>query len=191
MRRRADQHHAWRGMAELGDQPRDFEARQLPTLTRLRALRDLDFNFAAIVQVFGGDAKAARGNLLDRGIGVIAIGARLGARGVFTAFAGIAARANAVHGDGKRFMRFGAERAKRNAWCQQALPDFRDAFHFFQRNRRAAFQPEIEQIAQRHGRQAPHRIGIALEGLIAFGLHRTLQGVDQCAVESMRFATAA
>jgi len=95
-------------MPQLGNQPRDFEARQLPTLTRLRPLRDLDFNLSTIIEVFRRHAKAARGNLLDRGIGVIAIGARLGTCRVFTAFAGIAARANAVHGDGKRFMRFGA-----------------------------------------------------------------------------------
>jgi len=46
-------------MAQPTDQRGDFQAGELPALARLGALRDLDFDLAAVVQVFGGHAEPA------------------------------------------------------------------------------------------------------------------------------------
>ena len=73
MRRRRDQRDAGRRVAQLGDLHRDLEAGQLSAFAGLGALRDLDLDLAAIDQVFGGDAEPARGDLLDRGIDVVAV----------------------------------------------------------------------------------------------------------------------
>ena len=59
MRRRADQRDTRGGVAQLGDQPRHLEARQLPALARLGTLRDLDLDLTAIVQIFRGNTKPA------------------------------------------------------------------------------------------------------------------------------------
>ena len=80
MRRRADQRHAGRRVAQLGDHLADLEAGQLAALAGLGALGDLDLELAAVVQILGRDAEAARGDLLDGRGGVVAVGPRLVAR---------------------------------------------------------------------------------------------------------------
>ena len=64
MRRRGDQRHPRRRVAQLRDEFGHLEAGQLPALTRLGALRDLDLDLVAGVEIFGGDAEPARGDLL-------------------------------------------------------------------------------------------------------------------------------
>jgi hypothetical protein len=59
MRRRRDQHHPGRRMAQLGDHLGHLEAGQLPAFAGLGALRDLDLDFLGGAQIFGGDAEAA------------------------------------------------------------------------------------------------------------------------------------
>jgi hypothetical protein len=61
---------AWRSRDHLGD----LEAGQLAALAGLGALGDLDLDLAAVVEVLGRDAEAARGDLLDRRVGVVAVG---------------------------------------------------------------------------------------------------------------------
>ena len=51
----------------------DLDPRQLTALTGLGALGDLYLNLFTIVQIFGGNTKPTRCNLLDRARGVIAI----------------------------------------------------------------------------------------------------------------------
>ena len=58
VRRRADQLHAGRRVAELGDVLRDLAAGQLPAFAGLRALRDLDLELLGGGKVLGGDAEA-------------------------------------------------------------------------------------------------------------------------------------
>ena len=87
VRRRRDQHHAGRRIAVAGDELGDLEAGQLAAFAGLGALRDLDLEFLAVVEILGGDAKAARGDLLDHRVGVVAIGHRLVALAHFAAFA--------------------------------------------------------------------------------------------------------
>ena len=191
MRRRADQRDTRGGVAQLGDQPRHLEAGQLAALARLRTLRDLDLDLTAIVQVFSGDTKPARSDLLDGGIGIVAIGPGFCPRRVLTTLATVAARANPVHRDGKRLMRLGRERTQRNAGRQQPLADFGDALHLLQRDGLEALGAEIQQVAQRNRRAAAHTLRIALERLVAVGGHGLLQRVDQRAIKGMRLTTAA
>ena len=65
MRRRRDQHHAGRRVAQPRDHLGHLEAGQLPAFAGLCTLGDLDFDFLACAEIFGGYAKAARGDLLD------------------------------------------------------------------------------------------------------------------------------
>ncbi len=68
-------------------------------------------------QVLSGDAESARCNLLHAiaGLRLVAIDVR-----IFAAFAGVAARAQAVHGDGESAMRFRRNRAQRHGLCAEA-----------------------------------------------------------------------
>src|SRR5690606_15376499 len=63
MRRRADERNARRCMAQARDEFGDLEAWQLAAFARLGALRDLDFDFTALVQVLRRDTETAGGDL--------------------------------------------------------------------------------------------------------------------------------
>src|SRR3546814_6753182 len=54
-----------------------LEARKLAAFAGLGALRDLDLYLVAGAEIFGGDAKAAAGDLLDIAVGIVAV--RIGA----------------------------------------------------------------------------------------------------------------
>src|SRR5690606_6449862 len=99
VRRRRDQADAGPRIAQPRDQRVDLAARQLPAFARLGALRDLDLQHLGIDQVFGRDAEAARGDLLD-----LASLLRAMAGGILATLAGVAAPAEAVHGDRQRFV---------------------------------------------------------------------------------------
>ena len=138
VRRRRDQRHAGRGVAHPGDQLGDLEAGQLAALAGLGALGDLDLDLAALVQVFGGDAEAARGDLLDRRVGVVAVGAGLVALRVLAALAGDRA--------GRRCGSWrcsacscasGDSAPRRHARRDEALADLVDALDLVERRRRA------------------------------------------------------
>src|SRR3546814_2531847 len=66
--------------SDLGDHLGHLEPRKLSALAGLGALRHLDLDLAALVQVLGGHAEASRGDLLDRGVLVVAVLARREAR---------------------------------------------------------------------------------------------------------------
>ena len=55
-------------------------------------------------QIFAGHAEASAGYLLDSAAAVVAVGVQLEAGRVFAPFSRVAATADAVHGDGQRFM---------------------------------------------------------------------------------------
>ncbi len=101
VRRRRDQADPGPGIAQARDQFVHLVARQLAALAGLGALRDLDLQHFGVDQVLSGDAEAARGDLLD----LAALGGAI-ACGIFTAFAGIAAAAEAVHGNRQSLVRF-------------------------------------------------------------------------------------
>src|SRR5881396_886173 len=123
VRRRRDQLDARRRVAQLGDVLRDLASGELAALAGLRALRDLDLQHLGARQVLGGDAEAARGNLLDLRLHRVAfpqrdvdLDAALAqstlhrlagldrrvAAAVLAALAGVGLAADAVHGDGER-----------------------------------------------------------------------------------------
>ena len=67
MRRRADEHDARASSgAACAISADDLEAGKLTALAGLCALRDLDLDLTAVVEVFGGYAEPSRGDLLDR-----------------------------------------------------------------------------------------------------------------------------
>ena len=102
VRRRGDESNARPRKAQLGDHLIDLVAGQLPALARLGALRHLDLQHFSANQIFGCNAKAARGHLLDLGVLLSAIAGR-----VFTALARVGTRAQTIHGDSQRFVRLG------------------------------------------------------------------------------------
>ena len=65
VRRRRNQLHARLCVTQPRDQFCDLVARQLSTLTGLRALRNFDLQFLGMGQIFGGHAKARAGDLFD------------------------------------------------------------------------------------------------------------------------------
>jgi hypothetical protein len=142
VRRRRDQADAGLGVAQPRDQRIDLAARQLAAFAGLGALRDLDLQHFGTDQVGRGHAEAAGGDLLD-------LAALLGAvaRGVFAAFAGIAAPAEAVHRDRQRFVRFRRQRAQAHRRAVEAAHDRFDRLDLVQRQRRGR-QLELQQVAQ-------------------------------------------
>ncbi len=65
MRRRRNQTHARHRITQLGNVFGYFVTRQLAALAGLGALRHLDLNLVCAGQIFGADAKTARGYLFD------------------------------------------------------------------------------------------------------------------------------
>ncbi len=129
VRWRADQAHAGRRVAGLANNLVDLVAGQLAALTWLRALRHLDLHVVGIDQIFGRYAKAATGDLLDRGAQIAAVFHRLETARIFAAFAGVRLAADRVHGGGQRRMRFPADRAVAHRAGGEALDDLLGGFH--------------------------------------------------------------
>ena len=187
VRRRADERDAGRRVAQARDQFGDFEAGQLAAFARLGALRDFDFDFAALVQIFGRDAEAAGGDLLHGGVGVVAVRERLVALGVFAAFAADAARADAVHGDVERAVRFGRERAHAHAGRDEALADVVDAFDLGDRRRVELLFADFEQIAELDRLIEPafaDDFGVFAVGFVVAGVAGVLELVDRVALRA-------
>ncbi len=106
VRRRGDQRHARRRMAQLGDELGHLEAGQLPALAGLGALRDLDLDLLAGVEIFRRHAEAAARDLLDHRIGIVAVFVRLIPALVLAALAGNGLGADPVHRDRQRLVCF-------------------------------------------------------------------------------------
>ena len=111
VRRRRDQADARRRVAHLGDGLVDLVAGQLAAFAGLGALRHLDLHHVGVDEILGGDAEAARGDLLDRRAHRVAVRQRLEAVGFLAAFAGVRLAADPVHGDGERGVRLARDRA--------------------------------------------------------------------------------
>ena len=146
MRRRRDETHARSGMAHLGDGGIHLVAGQLAAFAGLGALGHLDLDVVGIDQIFGGDAEAARGDLLDLGAHGIAVRHGDETVGFFAAFAGIGTAADAVHGDGQGGMRFSGDGAEAHGAGRETLDDINGRFDFIQRHAFAGL--ELHQAAQ-------------------------------------------
>jgi hypothetical protein len=114
VRRRRNQLHAGLGAAEARDEGVDLVAGQLAALAGLGALGHLDFDFLGAGEVFGGDAEAAGGDLLDLGVEPRAVGPAFEAHRILAALAGIRLAADFVHGDGQRLVGLGRDGAERH-----------------------------------------------------------------------------
>ena len=134
MRRRTDEPHAGRRVADAGDVGVDLSAGQLAAFARLRALRNLDLQFVGIRQVPNRDAKPAARHLLDRRPLRIAVGQQLEPLGVFATFARVAFAAEPVHRDRQRFVCLGRDRAKAHRAGAEPLHDLLGRHHFVERN---------------------------------------------------------
>ena len=114
------------------------------------------------------------------------------ARFVFAAFAGIRFPADAVHGDGQRFVRFLADRAEGHRAGRKALHDLRGGLDFLERNGRAR-RLELKHAAQ-HLQIAillVHDLREFLERLEFRLPHGVLQFADGRRIQQVLFAAHA
>ena len=118
-----------------------------PPSPGLAPLRHLDLEVVGIDQIFRGHAEAARRHLLDGGAHGIAIGERLEALGLLAAFAGVGARADAVHGDREIGVRLARDRAEAHRAGGEALDDLDRRLDLVERDRLFR-QLELHQPAQ-------------------------------------------
>ena len=189
VRRRRNQAYAGNRVAHAGDHVVHLMAGQLAAFARLRALRDLDLQVVRVDQIIRRDAETRRGHLLDRAAAQIAVRVRNEAGLVLAALAGVRFPADAVHGDGQRFVRFLADRAEGHRAGGKALHDFGGRLDLIEGNGRAV-RLEIKHAAQHlqiailliHDvREFPE----ALEFLLP---HRVLQLADRRRVQQVAFA---
>ncbi len=156
VRRRADEAHAGRRVAQLADVGGDLAAGQLAAFAGLGALGHLDLQLVGVLQVLGRDAEAARGHLLDLRTQAVAVfqgqvdldhvladdGFQRLALGdldalelvavaafVLAALARVALAADAVHGDGQGLVRLAADGAERHGAGGEALDDLLGGLH--------------------------------------------------------------
>ena len=190
VRRRADQAHAGRRIADAGDRVVDLAARQLAPLARLGALRHLDLQFVRVAQVPGRHAETARGDLLDGRAFRVAVGQRQEPRRILAPFSRIAAATDAIHGHGQRLVGLAGNRAETHRARAEPLDDVGGRLHFVQRHRVLVGGPaESQQAAQR---AATRRVGVDVVRKPPVGLAITrargdLQTGDRIGVPDVRF----
>src|SRR5205823_4933727 len=192
VRRRGDEPHARRRVADLRDVLIDLVAGELAALAGLGALRHLDLQLVAVDEVVAGHAEAARGHLLDGAAAEVAVRVRLVAHRVLAALAGVRLAADPVHGDGEVLVRLAADRAERHGARLEALHDLGGGLDLINRN---GPRPRLEPEEPADGAQAPalvvYRRRVLLEHLVAGGAHRVLELGDRVRVVGVVLATAA
>ena len=139
VRRRADQAHAGRRVPHGGDDLVDLAAGQFSPFAGLGPLGDFDLQLVGVGEVPARDAEAAGGDLLDRRSLGIAVGEWLEAGVILAPFARVALAAQAIHGDGERFVRLGGNRAEAHGAGAEPLDDFGGRLDLVERNRRSLF----------------------------------------------------
>ncbi len=190
MRRRADQRHPRRRMAQARDQLGHLHPRQLPAFAGLGALRDLDLQLLAPAQILGRHPEAARRHLLDLGAGVVAVGLRREMRRILAALAAVAARADPVHRHVQRLVRLRRQRAERHARRHEAFADRGHALDLLHRDRRAQ-RLDVEQVAQVNGRVRAHLRRVPLPEIERRPVARALQQVHRGRLPGVGLAGAA
>ncbi|MPL60913.1 hypothetical protein SDC9_06477 [bioreactor metagenome] len=190
VRRRRDQRHALGRVPQTCDELGHLHARKLAALAGLGALRDLDFQLFAVVQVFGGHAEPARGHLLDLRRRVVAVRFGHEMRRILAALATVRLRADAVHRDVQGLVRLRPERAERHAGGDEALADRGDRFHLLDRHRLAE-RLDVEQVTDVNRRVRPHHRRILLPQVIARPVAGRLQHVHRLRFPGVLLAGAA
>src|SRR5688500_5038233 len=128
MRRWRDESDAGRRETNFRDPGINFAAGKLTAFAGLRALGHLDLEFARVDEIFARHAEAAARDLLDGAIARVAVGILHITRGIFSAFAGVALAAEAIHRNGERFVCFLADRAVGHRAALEAFYDGLDRF---------------------------------------------------------------
>ena len=178
MRRRRNQADAGRRMPHARDHRIDLVAGQLAAFAGLGALRHLDLHHVGVDEIFGGDAEAAGGDLLDRRAHGIAVRHRLEAVALLAAFAGVGLAADPVHGDRQRGMRLARDRPETHRAGGKPPDDILGRLDLVERHRLALLVLgglDLEQAAQR---QQPLRLlvedpcerPVALQRIAAHGM---------------------
>ena len=191
VRRGRDEADAGGGAAGLGNRRIYFRAGQLAAFAGLRTLGHLDLDFFRAREVFRRDAETSGGDLFDRGVFRIAVGHRDETRGIFAAFPGVGATADAVHGDRKRLVRLGGDGAVGHGSRLEALHDDFDGLDLLERDRGGGL--ELEQAAQ----GAEFRtlivddLRVVFEGGVTRRAHGLLEAVDRLGREEVSFTLAA
>ena len=104
----------------------------LATLAGLRALRDLDLELLGRDRVLGAHAEAARRDLLDLRVALVAESIR-----VLAALARVRAPTESVERDGDGLVRLRRERAMRHRSARKATHDRRGGLDLVERDRRS------------------------------------------------------
>ncbi len=192
MRRRRNQPHPRRAVPNAGDLLVDLVTGQLPPLARLGPLGHLDLQFAGAAQIFAGHAEPAAGHLLDGAGAIVVVRVELVAGRVLAPLAGVAAAADAVHGDGQRLVRLARDRAVGHGPRGETLDDVDGRLDIVKRERPVA-ELEFQQPAQRE--QLPllivDQLAELAELLAAVDPRGVLQFGDHLGAEDMGFALAA
>ncbi len=187
--RRADQADAGRGVAHLGNPGEDLLAGQVAALAGFGALRHLDLDLDRGGEVAARHTEATRGDLLDRRIGGIAVGARDLAHGVLAALARVGAAADAVHRDGEALVRLLGDGSVAHGAGVEALDDLGGGLDLVEGHGARRGGHELQQVAQDD--RAPLRVqvlAVELEGLVIVLADRLLQQVDGLRVDHVLLA---
>ena len=133
-----------------------------------------------LVEIFGGDAEAARGDLLDRGVGVVAVRPRLDSA------SGSSPPSPESDLAPMRFMAMLSVPCASGDSAPSDMPGVTKRLRISVMrstssigDRRAALARNPSRSRRSTGGSLAHRLAVALEGLIGFAGHRALQHVDQ------------
>ncbi len=161
----------------------------MPALAGFGPLCHFDLQLLGLAEVQTRDAETPRCHLLDGAAQVVAVGQRFVAAFVFSALAGVAFSAQAVHGNGQCGVRFPGNGPKRHGACGKAAIDVFSRFHFFYRYRRA-LGVELEQAAERDGlfRLIVNDFGVFFEGGVIVLPGGVLQQMNALRIEQMHLS---
>src|SRR5688572_20249189 len=102
VRRRRDEGDPGVGVADLRDVRGDLVAGELASLSRLGALGHFNLQIVRVDEVFGRDAEAPGGDLLDGRSHGVAVREQSITRWILAALAGVGFAADPVHREGER-----------------------------------------------------------------------------------------
>src|SRR5680860_549758 len=188
VRRRRDQRHARRRVAQAGDVGVDLVARKLSALARLGALGDLDLDLVGVDEVLDRHPEATGGDLLDgRAPLVVEAGA------VLAALAGVRLAAAPAHRAREPLVGLRRQRAEAHPAALEALDDLRGGLDLLEWDRLDALVGEAQQPAQRRVLDRDV-VDVGLEALVGLRLlaaRGVLEVGDRLRVPAVELAAAA
>ena len=150
VRRRRDEPHVGRRVADARDGLADLVAWELTALSGLGALGHLDLQLVGVDEVIRGDPEPRRRHLLDRRAHGVAVGERIVADGVLAALSRVRLGSQTVHRDREGGVGLPGDRAEGHGPGGEALRDRLDGLHVFDRDRREVL--EFEKVPKRDRR---------------------------------------